>query len=653
MEKTQKSGWAKAKERKEKAAQLEALRRKNLIGKFLLNPNKVSSDESLSGSLQGPEQAKNNDAMSVDDSVDAVDDDMHTMITNAISAVPMLHAFDPKNPYEWPETLSDVQRQFVVQHGLYNETKLRDIFGSLNKDCADRHFSTFLLYSSSLNGREQTLRDWLTSNKKTSLVHCLPCCLFSLSKNPKNNVSYLTTREGFNPSISTWKSLYHKLPQHENSPAHKQNYLDWRKLEYSINGGEGALDNQFQRHLQEEKISFENLLRRILDVTLFLSERGLAFRGDNEKIGDPHNGNFLGLLELISRYDSLTREHLSKVRQSQEDKKRLQAHALSYHVQNEFIGLCGDHVLEVILKERRDSIYYSIICDSTPDVSHIEQNVIILRYVYRDKTTNVWSVEERFLEFFNLHQKKGENICGELLSRLEHHEIDILDCRGQSYDNASNMSGKIKGVQARILEINPNALYSPCGAHSLNLVGEHAAACCMDAKTFFGNVSKLYNLFSCSPERWEMLQQKLNCSLHSMSETRWSARKEAVMPIANHLPSVIELLNDILSEHKNKLTSEKFVEVQGLKKYFSSFIGVLMSAIWIKILFSIDQRNLILQSKAITLEVAISNMKDLTQEIENLRNNWDAILLEAKLVAGSLDIEPEFSSTRTNPDPEI
>jgi hypothetical protein len=40
--------------------------------------------------------------------------------------------------------------------------------------------------------------------------------------------------------------------------------------------------------------------------------------------------------------------------------------------------------------------------------------------------------------------------------------INISDCRGQSYDNASNMSGKYAGVQALVKELSPHAIYIPC-----------------------------------------------------------------------------------------------------------------------------------------------------------------------------------------------
>ena len=57
-----------------------------------------------------------------------------------------------------------------------------------------------------------------------------------------------------------------------------------------------------------------------------------------------------------------------------------------------------------------------------------------------------------------------------VLHFLEQQGIDINGVRGQSYSNASNMSGRYKGMQARIHYINPKAVYIPCATHSFNLV---------------------------------------------------------------------------------------------------------------------------------------------------------------------------------------
>ena len=74
------------------------------------------------------------------------------------------------------------------------------------------------------------------------------------------------------------------------------------------------------------------------------------------------------------------------------------------------------------------------------------------------------------------------------------------------------MRGKNKGVQSRLLEINPRALFVPCGAHFLNLVVADAAKDSTDATSYFGILQKLYNLFSASKQRWTIL--KKTCKHH-------------------------------------------------------------------------------------------------------------------------------------------
>ena len=86
----------------------------------------------------------------------------------------------------------------------------------------------------------------------------------------------------------------------------------------------------------------------------------------------------------------------------------------------------------------------------------------------------------------------GEGLFGELLDILKTLELDISDLRGQGYDNGSNMKGKHKGVQKRVLEVNPRAFYTPCGCHSLNLALCDMVNSCIKAKSFFGIVQCIY-----------------------------------------------------------------------------------------------------------------------------------------------------------------
>ena len=91
--------------------------------------------------------------------------------------------------------------------------------------------------------------------------------------------------------------------------------------------------------------------------------------------------------------------------------------------------------------------------------------------------------------------ESAESIAKEITSKLEQDNLDLNDCRGQTYDNAATMSGKVSGVQKLISQKNPKAKFVNCDNHSLNLVGVHAASEHAFAISFFGVLDSLYNFF--------------------------------------------------------------------------------------------------------------------------------------------------------------
>lgn len=104
-------------------------------------------------------------------------------------------------------------------------------------------------------------------------------------------------------------------------------------------------------------------------------------------------------------------------------------------------------------------------------------------------------VVERFLQYISIYAHGAEYLTDVILDFFNLSGINIQNCRGQSYDNAANMSGQYSGLQARIMEVNSKAIYVPCASHSLNLVGVNAVNSCSKVVHFFQFVQKLYAHF--------------------------------------------------------------------------------------------------------------------------------------------------------------
>lgn len=70
------------------------------------------------------------------------------------------------------------------------------------------------------------------------------------------------------------------------------------------------VDRELVKQLNKEKYFWTQVLQRVISVVTFLSERGSAFKGDTEKFDSPLNGNYLGCLELLAKYDPFLSEHI-------------------------------------------------------------------------------------------------------------------------------------------------------------------------------------------------------------------------------------------------------------------------------------------------------------------------------------------------------
>lgn len=207
-----------------------------------------------------------------------------------------------------------------------------------------------------------------------------------------------------------------------------------------------GIDAELKEQCEDEQKYWQDVLKRVVAVIQFLSERGLAFRGDVETIGSPNNGNYLGILELLSKFDPFLAEHM----RTYGNKGRGTTSYLSNTVCEEFIALMGQRVQAEIILQIQRSKYFSLIVDSTPDLAHVDQITFVVCYV-----TTEGEIFERFLKFLPIFSHTGDSLFKSVLGILNKMNLDIKNCRGQCYDNALNMSGLYRGSRAHILGGEP------------------------------------------------------------------------------------------------------------------------------------------------------------------------------------------------------
>ena len=206
-------------------------------------------------------------------------------------------------------------------------------------------------------------------------------------------------------SFNNWKRAEERMRQHEDSEGHRDCII----LIHLRSTESAHVDHDLAKQCQKQKKYWVEVVRRVVAVVTFLAERGLPFRGHDEHIGSRHNGNYLGVMELIAEFDPFLAKHVEEFG----NKGRENPSYLSSTIYEEVIQIMVNKLKEHIVAEVAASKHFSVSVDSTPDLTHVDQLTTIIRYVVDGKPV------ERFLTFHQMTSHKAEAIATTLPEYLE------------------------------------------------------------------------------------------------------------------------------------------------------------------------------------------------------------------------------------------
>ncbi|GFY58047.1 uncharacterized protein TNIN_482731 [Trichonephila inaurata madagascariensis] len=214
----------------------------------------------------------------------------------------------------------------------------------------------------------------------------------------------------------------------------------------------------------------------------------LLFWGHGETRDLTQRGNFLNIIDLLSNYDPLLNVHLSE--------KRIQKY-LSPKIQNELIAIIGSRIKENNVKNIRKCSFFSIILDTTQNISK-KDHLSIIRYVTTDVNDNNEPdnirINETFLGFIEAANQTAKSLESDALNFLNTLDINLAKCQGQGYDGAANMSEAYGGLQKLIKDKQSRANYVHCSTHNLNLVLNDACNNVPHVREFY-DLSKNLHIF--------------------------------------------------------------------------------------------------------------------------------------------------------------
>ncbi|GBM40053.1 hypothetical protein AVEN_273476-1, partial [Araneus ventricosus] len=181
-------------------------------------------------------------------------------------------------------------------------------------------------------------------------------------------------------------------------------------------GDFGTHYTQLAKQLHGQQNYWREVLKRIVATVKLLSSLGIAFRGHRENVDSKRRGNFFSCIQYLSEFDSFLKNHLERY----DNAGSGNVSYLSHSVCDEFIALMANEVKQHLIAEVKEARYYSIIVDSTPDVTHIDQLTFILRFV-----DEKGDIKERFFGFIPIESHDSAYLENVVLENLRNYSIEL------------------------------------------------------------------------------------------------------------------------------------------------------------------------------------------------------------------------------------
>ena len=310
-------------------------------------------------------------------------------------------------------------------------------------------------------------------------------------------------------------------------------------------------------------------------------------------------------------------------------------------VQNELLNIMGGMVQSTICCKIREAGFFSVLADETKDISKKEQLTFVLRCIDSKEAT----IHEYFLAFVEATNLDAQSLTQYIVDTISKHQLDLTCIVSQGYDGASVMSGNCSGVQTRLKEFAPHAVYIHCYAHILNLVLVDSVKAVSDATQFFALVESLYVFLSTTRVHVVFLQKQKELHAHKqtqelqrLSDTRWACRYSAINTICYTFDAILATPEDV-SEDTDGM---KATQAIGLMLQVKSFKFLLSVIIFDKILSITKGLSDVLQSTTLDLAKAADLVSGTIATLEDLRTDtyWNRLFTYVESVAklNSIDI---------------
>ncbi|CAN6694897.1 unnamed protein product [Malus baccata var. baccata] len=339
--------------------------------------------------------------------------------------------------------------------------------------------------------------------------------------------------------------------------------------------------------------------------------------GHDESDTSNNRGNYLELLQFLADHDEKIKEVVLK---NAPGNLKL----IAPSIQKDIVNSCAFETIKAIMKEVKESKFFSIMVDESRDISTKEQMTVILRYA-----DNKGQVIERFVGVQHVTETTSSKLKVSIDEFLKLHDLSYSNLRGQGYDGASNM-------RALVAVTKKNS----------------------DVGAFFTLTNSLVNVVGCLCKRRDALREKqqenlmkaiendcletgqgLNqeTSLKRAGDTRWNSHYGALISLITMFSSVVDVLDMIVEDCYNDSAGEAKRLLKDLQSFEFVFLLFLMKSI----LGVTNDLSQVLQKKDQEIVNAMTLVKTCKEQLRCMRNDEKFHLLVDKVSSFCVEHEIE------------
>jgi hypothetical protein len=464
---------------------------------------------------------------------------------------------------------------------------------------------------------------WLVYSKLENGGYCLPCVLFCTSGYHSSNPGVLVSRP-----LTSFNKALELLRKHADKSYHKDAILRSSNFQQVMSHQQQDIQSRLSQVRADQIASNRQKLISIFKTVVFCGRQNLALRGHRDNITDierdhsniKNHGIFWGLLNFrIDAGDTILQDHFAKAARN--------ATYTSSIIQNQMIDVLADQVRGKIISMVHASKWFTVIADEVTDISNKEILSIALRYV--DSATLL--VREDYVGFFECDTGiSGRHLADKITSCLCSFNLDLSYLRGQAYDGAGNMAGRVNGVATLISNEYPKAFYTHCTSHCLNLAVVKSLQI-TSVHNMMNVVERVYQFFSAHPKRQRAFENSIHETLPSSTKnklkdvcrTRWVQRIDAFSVFCSLYQAIVDCMETICSEGPGLWTSDSLTDARGLQLAISTTDFLCALVITNSCLQYLHALTVNLQAETIDIVTAVKEIDSVISTVQNVRENID------------------------------